>query len=73
MTDILINGEARETINISDRGLQYGDGLFETMAVRNGIIHLWEEHWNRLMLGCERLSINPPNKKITRAGNCVNQ
>lgn len=64
MTDILINGEARETINISDRGLQYGDGLFETMAVRNGIIHLWEEHWNRLMLGCERLSINPPNKKL---------
>lgn len=63
MVNILINGEAKETISINDRGLQYGDGLFETMAVRNGIIYLWETHWQRLTLGCEKLSINLPNKE----------
>ena len=64
MTKILINGEAIETINITDRGLQYGDGLFETMAVRNGKICLWEDHWLRLTLGCKKLSINLPNKDV---------
>ncbi len=64
MTEILINGEAKETISIHDRGLQYGDGLFETMAVRNGRILLWEDHWQRLALGCEKLSITLPNKEL---------
>lgn len=64
MTDILINGEERTTINISDRGLQYGDGLFETMAVHNGTINLWDDHWQRLKSGCERLLIALPDKKI---------
>jgi len=62
MADILINGEEKETISVLDRGLQYGDGLFETMAVRNGKIHLWETHWQRLTVGCERLSITLPDK-----------
>jgi len=61
--DILINGKSSDTVNIADRGLQYGDGLFETMAVRNGVIHLWEAHWERLTYGCEILSIPLPNKE----------
>jgi len=64
MTDILINGEKKTTINVSDRGLQYGDGLFETMAVHNGKVNLWEDHWQRLKSGCERLWISLPDKKI---------
>ncbi len=64
MTDILINGETKDTISIFDRGLQYGDGLFETMAVRNGKIALWNEHWQRLNTGCKKLSITIPDKEI---------
>jgi 4-amino-4-deoxychorismate lyase len=63
MTDILINGKEKETISVFDRGLQYGDGLFETMAVRNGSIPLWEVHWQRLKLGCKKLSINLPERE----------
>ena len=63
MTHVLINGEAKETISVFDRGLQYGDGLFETMAVRNGKIPLWDLHWNRLTLGCEQLSIIYPDRE----------
>jgi len=64
MTDILINGEYIETISVLDRVLHYGDGLFETMAVRDGQIHLWDTHWERLSLGCKKLSINLPSKDI---------
>lgn len=62
MIKSLINGEEKETVSIYDRGLQYGDGLFETMAVREGRIMLWEAHWRRLTLGCEKLSIALPDK-----------
>ena len=64
MTNILINGEAKATIDVLDRGLQYGDGLFETMAVRNGRIYLWDTHWERLTKGCNQLSIALPDKDI---------
>ncbi len=62
MTNNLINGEEKETISIFDRGLQYGDGLFETMAVRDGNIFFWSDHWERLTKGCEKLSISLPDK-----------
>lgn len=64
MTHILINGEAKETISAFDRGLQYGDGLFETMAVYNKNVCLWDMHWERLAKGCEQLSIELPDKEI---------
>ncbi len=56
---ILINGEIGEHISISDRGLQYGDGVFETIAVHQGRPLLWQQHIARLLEGCERLSIRP--------------
>ena len=62
MTMILINGEVKNTINVNDRGLLYGDGLFETMAVHNSEIQLWEAHWQRLSFGCKQLSIGVPEK-----------
>tara|TARA_R110001606_G_scaffold395664_2_gene568466 strand:- start:79572 stop:80390 length:819 start_codon:yes stop_codon:yes gene_type:complete len=54
---ILINGLLDDTIAISDRGLQYGDGLFETMAYRAGKIEFIDAHLARLMDGCRRLKI----------------
>lgn len=55
----LINGEISEHISISDRGLQYGDGVFETIAVHHGQPLLWQQHIARLLDGCERLDIRP--------------
>lgn len=43
-----------------DRGLQYGDGLFETMAVCDGRIPWLSYHLRRLRAGCRRLRIMPP-------------
>jgi 4-amino-4-deoxychorismate lyase len=54
---ILINGEQTDRINVLDRGLQYGDGLFETIACRHGQLELFDLHLARLQLGCQRLNI----------------
>ncbi len=61
---MLINGESGDTISAFDRGLQYGDGLFETLAVTAGRPCLWQHHWNRLQLGCTRLGIPAPDPQL---------
>jgi len=57
---ILVNGQETEQLSVADRGLQYGDGLFESIAVRNGRPLLWERHIARLAEGCRRLMIPMP-------------
>lgn len=49
-----------ERISLNDRGLAYGDGLFETIAVRDGQPRLFAAHLRRLQSGAERLGITPP-------------
>ena len=43
-----------------DRGLEFGDGLFETIAILGGRPRLLERHLARLGAGCARLGIAPP-------------
>lgn len=57
----LLNGESRHCIDASDRGFQYGDGLFETAEVVDGKPLFWQRHLRRLALGCEALSIPCPD------------
>ncbi len=49
-----------DVIAVNDRGLAYGDGLFETIAVIDGKLKAWALHWQRLSMGAERLSIILP-------------
>lgn len=53
---------------IGDRGFQYGDGLFETIAIRNGKPRLWQYHMDRLAKGCERLAIKMPAQDYLISG-----
>jgi len=55
-----INGRRRESIDYRDRGLQYGDGVFETLRIRHGRVRLLECHLDRLYAGCRRLGIEGP-------------
>jgi 4-amino-4-deoxychorismate lyase len=57
----LINGKPADCIPVADRGLQYGDGLFETMAVVNTRLPFWPYHYQRLLHGCARLQMPIPN------------
>jgi len=51
---------ALQTVDPDDRGFQYGDGLFETIAIRGGKPRLWRYHMDRLGSGCKRLGLGPP-------------
>ena len=61
---MLVNGDYREHIEISDRGFQYGDGLFETIAVSNGQPVFLDRHLARLEAGCKRLHIPFPGTEL---------
>ena len=47
---------------LNDRGLAYGDGVFETVLVRDGTPLLWDAHLARLTRGCERLGFPAPQR-----------
>lgn len=49
---------------LSNRALNYGDGVFETMAVSQRKVRLWGFHWQRLNEGLQALGINSPNKLL---------
>lgn len=53
----LIDGVPGTQIDCTDRGLQYGDGLFETISCVNGRPRWLALHCARLRRGCERLQI----------------
>lgn len=63
---VLVNGETGDRIAVFDRGLQYGDGLFETIAVVAGEPLLWERHLDRLARGATRLDIAMPSPILWR-------
>ena len=51
----LVNGEQTDRISVTDRGLQFGDGVFETIRVHQGKPVWWQRHMDRLIEGCRRL------------------
>jgi 4-amino-4-deoxychorismate lyase len=53
----LVDGKAERQIDVADRGLTYGDGLFETIAVRDSRCRFLPEHLQRLARGCRQLGI----------------
>jgi 4-amino-4-deoxychorismate lyase len=64
--NVWINGRRAAAIDYRDRGLQYGDGLFETMCVRRHGVRLIDYHLERLLGGCARLKIEPPDERLLR-------
>jgi len=63
----LVDGVPGELVSIRDRGMQYGDGLFETMRCEHGRLRWFERHLARLTLGCERLGLAAPDGALLRA------
>ncbi len=57
----LLNGEEKHCIEFSDRGFQYGDGLFETIEILNQTPLFLNRHLQRLKIGCQRMLIPEPD------------
>lgn len=63
----LIDGGQETACDVRDRGLHYGDGLFETLAVRDGAMPLWDSHMRRLAAGCAALQLPLPDTDQLRS------
>lgn len=68
---ILVDGEPVSGSWPLDRGLQYGDGLFETLVVRQGRLRFEDLHRARLTLGCERLAIRADLDRLWQSARTV--
>lgn len=55
--EVIINGVETDQLSSLDRGINYGDGIFETIAVKQGVLQYWDDHLQRLQLGCEVLKL----------------
>ena len=67
MTEWFRDGRPCATVSADDRGLQYADGLFETVAVRDGAPRLWDYHVERLKTGAARLGLPAPAEGVLRS------
>jgi len=75
MNHAFVNGEMLEISNarlpITDRGLRFGDGLFETIRVHRGVPYLWEHHMERLNEGLQALRIPLPAWDIKQQARAI--
>jgi 4-amino-4-deoxychorismate lyase len=60
-TRIFVGTRRADAVPADDRGLAYGDGLFETMRVHRGDVPWWDAHWARLERGARRLGLPLPD------------
>lgn len=58
-------------VSVANRGLAYGDGVFETMRVHDGELPLWPGHLARLREGAQRLGIGLPDPAFIEA--CIDE
>ena len=67
MLECLVNGEISNFVSATNRGLNYADGLFETLVVHNTRPRRWQAHMDRLGAGCESLGlVMPPQAVLLR-------
>jgi 4-amino-4-deoxychorismate lyase len=68
----LINGVAAEYVSATDRGLHYGDGVFETIACHGAHPLFIEQHLQRMQHGAHQLGIAFPDRQLfLKDINCV--
>lgn len=58
---MLVNGVSGDLISIRDRGLLYGDGVFRTLCVYQGVARHWVLHYQKLRQDCAALAITCPD------------
>ncbi len=61
---ILVGDRMLDRIDPADRGLAYGDGVFETLRVHAARAVWWDAHWARLARGAARLGIPLPDESM---------
>jgi 4-amino-4-deoxychorismate lyase len=52
---------------VFDRGFSYGDGVFRTMKIRNGLPVSWPFHYQKLVADCAAIGIVCPSAELLMA------
>jgi 4-amino-4-deoxychorismate lyase len=60
----LINGSFDYAISPFDRGFAYGDGVFRTLVMRNGVPESWPQHYQKLVADCAAINIVCPSAEL---------
>lgn len=60
----LINGSFNQVLSPFDRGFAYGDGVFRTVAMRNGLPDFWPAHYQKLVADCSAIGIVCPSAEL---------
>ncbi len=73
---LILNGQLHDSssieIPVHNRQLNYGDGLFETIAFKNGRLPFFDQHYDRLERGCKMLGIDlSPDTPELLLHNCL--
>ena len=66
MSSTWIDGKLGNLIPANDRGLAYGDGVFETLKVASGRPLMGDLHWQRMGSGLDRLGIQLDHPLLLR-------
>jgi 4-amino-4-deoxychorismate lyase len=61
---ILVNGRPAESVDVRDRGLAYGDGVFRTLRTRNAGPLWWRDHYAKLASDCAALLLPCPDEAL---------
>jgi len=59
---ILVNGQPADTVNVLDRGLAYGDGVFRTLRTQDGKPLWWRDHAAKLVADAAALGLACPDE-----------
>lgn len=59
-----VNGIESASVNVADRGLAFGDGIFDTLLYEDSQPYFFSYHLDRLIAGLNRLSIAIPDKNL---------
>ena len=62
--DIVIDSDA--VVSVYDHGFLYGDGIYETMRAYNGLVFMFERHYERLVRSASLTKLDIPKKKFIR-------
>ncbi|MEQ1661372.1 MAG: aminodeoxychorismate lyase [Thiobacillus sp.] len=60
----LVNGQLNGTLDVRDRGLAYGDGVFRTLRTEAGKPLWWRDHLTKLGSDCAALGLPCPDADV---------
>ena len=60
----LVNGVPDSSLSVIDRAVQYGDGVFRTLRIRDGRVLQWQRHYKKLVHDCAVIGIVCPQSSL---------